>query len=154
MSDFEKYIEAKYPNRSPKILFQKFKGIDGTLFYGIKEVEDQAEAWNHQQAIIDEHTEVIKLQDADLRKYEKQIESLKAQLNNMEQCYIHLKQINNEQAEIIRGHFSARQEMKKCIDAALYDIAQAKDGFYGYSSLGGDVDNLTKNIEKSLRGER
>lgn len=154
MSDFEKYIEAKYPNRSPKILFQKFKDIDGTLFYGIKEVEDQAEAWNHQQAIIDEHTEVINLQDADLRKYEKQIESLKAQLNNMEQCYIHLKQINNEQAEIIRGHFSARQEMKKCIDAALYDIAQAKDGFYGYSSLGGDVDNLTKNIEKSLRGER
>ena len=154
MSDFEKYIEAKYPNRSPKILFQKFKDIDGTLFYGIKEVEDQAEAWNHQQAIIDEHTEVIKLQDADLRKYEKQIESLKAQLNNMEQCYIHLKQINNEQAEIIRGHFSARQEMKKCIDAALYDIAQAKDGFYGYSSDGGDVDNLTKNIEKSLRGER
>ena len=154
MSDFEKYIEAKYPNRSPKILFQKFKDIDGTLFYGIKEVEDQAEAWNHQQAIIDEHTEVIKLQDADLRKYEKQIESLKAQLNNMEQCYIHLKQINNEQTEIIRGHFSARQEMKKCIDAALYDIAQAKDGFYGYSSDGGDVDNLTKNIEKSLRGER
>ena len=154
MSDFEKYIEAKYPNRSPKILFQKFKDIDGTLFYGIKEVEDQAEAWNHQQAIIDEHTEVIKLQDADLRKYEKQIESLKAQLNNMEQCYIQLKQINNEQTEIIRGHFSARQEMKKCIDAALYDIAQAKDGFYGYSSDGGDVDNLTKNIEKSLRGER
>ncbi|WP_257223894.1 hypothetical protein [Acinetobacter sp. YH12106] len=91
MSDFEKYIEAKYPNRSPKILFQKFKDIDGTLFYGIKEVEDQAEAWNHQQAIIDEHTEVIKLQDADLRKHEKQIESLKAQLNNMERCYIEKK---------------------------------------------------------------
>ena len=54
MSDFEKYIEAKYPNRSPKILFQKFKDIDGTLFYGIKEVEDQAEAWNHQQAKINE----------------------------------------------------------------------------------------------------
>ena len=90
-------------------------------------------AWQEQQTIID---------------------NLKAQLNNMEQCYIQLKQINNEQAEIIRGHFSARQEMKKCIDAALYDIAQAKDGFYGYSSDGGDVDNLTKNIEKSLRGER
>lgn len=44
-----------------------------------------------QQAIIDEHTEVIKLQDADLRKYEKQIESLKAQLNNMEACYIEKK---------------------------------------------------------------
>ena len=44
-----------------------------------------------QQAIIDEHTEVIKIQDADLRKYEKQIESLKAQLNNMEACYIEKK---------------------------------------------------------------
>ena len=89
-----------------------------------------------------------------LKDQEAKIKELKAQLNNMEQCYIQLKQINNEQAEIIRGHFSARQEMKKCIDAALYDIAQAKDGFYGYSSDGGDVDNLTKNIEKSLRGER
>jgi hypothetical protein len=52
MSDFEKYIGAKYPNRSPKILFQKFKDIDGDLFYGVKEIEDQAEVWNHQQAII------------------------------------------------------------------------------------------------------
>ena len=49
------------------------------------------EGVKHQQAIIDEHTEVIKLQDADLRKYEKQIESLKAQLNNMEACYIEKK---------------------------------------------------------------
>ena len=48
-------------------------------------------AWQEQQAIIDEHTEVIKLQDADLRKYEKQIESLKEQLNNMEACYIEKK---------------------------------------------------------------
>jgi len=35
--------------------------------------------------------EVIKMQDADLRKYEKQIESLKEQLNNMEACYIEKK---------------------------------------------------------------
>ena len=75
MSDFEKYIEAKYPNRSPKILFQKFKDIDGTLFYGVKEVEDQAEVWNHQQAIID---------------------NLKAQLNNMEACYIEKKKERDE----------------------------------------------------------
>lgn len=45
----------------------------------------------NQQDIIDEHTEVIKLQDTDLRKYEKQIENLKEQLNNMEQCYIEKK---------------------------------------------------------------
>ena len=80
MSEFEKYIEAKYPNRSPKILFQKFKDIDGTLFYGIKEVEDQAEAWNHQQAIIDD---------------------LKAQLNNMEACYIEKKKQAEDQQKRI-----------------------------------------------------
>lgn len=40
------------------------------------------------EAAIQEMDEVIKMQDADLRKYEKQIESLKEQLNNMEQCYI------------------------------------------------------------------
>ena len=127
MSDFDEYIKNKYP--SDYLLMKvRYPNQELSELYS-----DQFEVWQHQQAIID---------------------NLKAQLNNMEQCYIHLKQINNEQAEIIRGHFSARQEMKKCIDAALYDIAQAKDGFYGYSSLGGDVDNLTKNIEKSLRGER
>ena len=58
----------------------------------LKIVQDPALAvFQHQQAIIDEHTEVIKIQDADLRKYEKQIESLKAQLNNMEACYIEKK---------------------------------------------------------------
>ena len=113
--------------------FRSLNANGKTVYFLGNERKVSEMAWNHQQAIIDQ---------------------LKAQLNNMEQCYIHLKQINNEQAEIIRGHFSARQEMKKCIDAALYNIAQAKDGFYGYSSLGGDVDNLTKNIEKSLRGER
>ena len=85
MSDFEKYIEAKYPNRSPKILFQKFKDIDGTLFYGIKEVEDQAEAWNHQQAIID---------------------NLKTQLNNMEACYIEKK----KQVEELQGRIDEALE--------------------------------------------
>lgn len=43
------------------------------------------------EAAIQEMDEVIKLQDADLRKYEKQIESLKEQLNNMEACYIEKK---------------------------------------------------------------
>lgn len=79
MSDFEKYIEAKYPNRSPKILFQEFKDIDGTLFYGVKEIEDQAEVWNHQQAIIDD---------------------LKAQLNNMEACYIEKKEVEELQGQV------------------------------------------------------
>lgn len=43
------------------------------------------------EAAIQEMDEVIKMQDADLRKYEKQIESLKEQLNNMGACYIEKK---------------------------------------------------------------
>ena len=43
------------------------------------------------EAAIREMDEVIKLQDADLWKYEKQIEELKDQLNNMEACYIEKK---------------------------------------------------------------
>jgi len=48
-------------------------------------------AWLVGRAAIQEMDEVIKLQDADLRKYEKQIESLKEHLNNMEACYIEKK---------------------------------------------------------------
>lgn len=68
------------------------------------------------EAAIQEMDEVIKLQDADLRKYEKQIEGLKAQLNNMEACYIGIKKINDEQSAIIQGHFAARQDIQKRID--------------------------------------
>lgn len=136
MSDFEKYIEAKYPNRSPKILFQKFKDINGTLFYGIREVEDQAEAWNHQQAIIDEHTEVIKLQDADLRKYEKQIESLKAQLNNMEACYIEKKkereglqaQVSEALEEIQRALNCCESTETACVLGELVKVLRGEHG--------------------------
>ena len=92
MSEFEEYIKAKYPNRSPKILFQKFKDIDGTLFYGVKEVEDQAEVWNHQQAIIDD---------------------LKAQLNNMEACYIEKK----KEVEGVQGQVSeALEEIQRALN--------------------------------------
>lgn len=43
------------------------------------------------EAAIQEMDEVIKLQETDLRKYEKQIEGLKEQLNNMEASYIEKK---------------------------------------------------------------
>ena len=78
MSDFKKWFKSL--NENGRVTY--FLGQEGRI---------SEEAWNHQQAIIDEHTEVIKLQDTDLRKYEKQIESLKAQLNNMEACYIEKK---------------------------------------------------------------
>lgn len=71
--------------------FRSLNANGKTVYFLGNEHKVSEMAWNHQQAIIDEHTEVIKLQDADLRKYEKQIESLKAQLNNMEACYIEKK---------------------------------------------------------------
>lgn len=75
-------------------------------------------AWQEQQAIID---------------------NLKAQLNNMEACYIGVK----TQAE----------DQQKRIDEALVCVDQAKDGFYGFSCEGGDTDNLAKHLEKALRGD-
>ena len=68
MSDFEKWFRSLNANGK-------------TVYFLGNEHKVSEMAWNHQQAIIDEHTEVIKIQDADLRKYEKQIESLKAQLS-------------------------------------------------------------------------
>ena len=73
MSDFEKYWEE---------IASKESWANKAVAWSI---------WKEKQAIIDEHTEVIKLQDADLQKYEKQIESLKARLSNMEACYIEKK---------------------------------------------------------------
>ncbi|MFV5502483.1 hypothetical protein [Acinetobacter sp. 226] len=80
----------------------------------LKMVQDPALAvFQHQQAIIDEHTEVIKIQDADLRKYEKQIESLKAQLNNMEACYIEKK----KECEELQGKVSeALEEIQRALN--------------------------------------
>jgi len=62
------------------------------------------------EAAIREMDEVIKLQDADLRKYEKQIESLKEQLNNMEACYIEKKkEVEDQQKRIDAGLEKIRQ---------------------------------------------
>lgn len=156
MSDFEKWFKDQGFYTNMRFIHgDKLFDKDGDV-YRVLPVQMVYQGWNTQRQRSKEEfvtlTQEWHTKGWNARQGE--IDQLKAQLNNMEQCYIQLKQINNEQAEIIRGHFSARQEMKKCIDAALYDIAQAKDGFYGYSSDGGDVDNLTKNIEKSLRGER
>lgn len=118
MSEFEEYIKAKYPNRSLKILFQKFKDINGTLFYGVKEVEDQAKVWNHQQAIIND---------------------LKAQLNNMEACYIEKKKQVEAVSHMLegdlkyveqdrRGNFDFLQmAMIRCLGDAIKALRGAND---------------------------
>lgn len=73
-------------------------------------VNNFKKGWQHQQAIINEHTEVIKLQDTDLRKYEKQIENLKEQLNNMETCYIEKKK---ELDELQKTNISLEAGLRK-----------------------------------------
>lgn len=64
------------------------------------------------------HKTVAELFDM-LKEKVAEVDSLKTQLNNMERCYIQIKKINDEQSEIIQGHFAARQEMQKRIDDAL-----------------------------------
>ena len=107
MSEFEKYIEAKYPNRSPKILFQKFKDIDGTVFYAVREIEDQAEVWSHQQAKIDdsENTRaVLYRENTDIREkntdLQAKIDELKAKNEKTQKQFNFLldKNIRDESA--------------------------------------------------------
>lgn len=126
MSEFEKYIEAKYPNRSPKILFQKFKDIDGTLFYGVKEIEDQAEVWQHQQAKIDD---------------------LEKQLDMM-------KYINDEQSKNIQNAFKTieieqgfKDELQKRIDAVKAIMNEYYTGSFDESA------EMAGLISLALRGE-
>lgn len=76
-------------------------------------VNNFKKGWQHQQAIINEHTEVIKLQDTDLRKYEKQIESLKEQLNNMEACYIEKKKECDDAVYLKEEHRKRRCQLAK-----------------------------------------
>ena len=65
------------------------------------------------EAAIKEMDEVIKMQDADLRKYERQIESLKEQLNNMEACYIEKK----KEVEGLQGQVSeALEEIQRALN--------------------------------------
>lgn len=146
MSDFEKYIEVKYPNRSPKILFQKFKDIDGTLFYGVKEIEDQAEVWNHQQAKIEKLENELSTTkqvlgnviDMEVAK----VDNLKAQLNNMEACYI---EKNKEVEELQKTNIS--------LDAGLRKNSKNKQKLLGKNiELQKRIDEYEK-LTTSIRNE-
>jgi len=114
MRDFEKYIGAKYPNRSPKILFQKFKDIDGDLFYGVKEIEDQAEVWNHQQAIIN----VLKAQ---LECCRKENAVLLGKVGEGEKRVSELNQWNDNQYELIKRNESHTQSLRHLLQKLIDD---------------------------------
>lgn len=101
MSEFEKWFEDQdfYTNMRFIHGDKLFDKDDGA--YRVLPVQMTYLAWLIGRAGIKEMDEVIKLQDADLRKYEKQIESLKEQLNNMEACYIQVKKECEDQQKRI-----------------------------------------------------
>ena len=83
MSDFDEYIKNKYP--SDYLLMKvRYPNQELSELYS-----DQFEVWQHQQAIID---------------------NLKAQLNNMEACYIEKKkECEGQQKRIDAGLEKIRQ---------------------------------------------
>ena len=91
-------------------------------------------AWQEQQAIIDD---------------------LKARLNNMEQCYISIKKINDEQSAIIQGHFAARRDMQKRIDEYKKLTVSIRNEFDLWSDDSEFADVIEAQIEnlEALRGE-
>lgn len=96
MSDFEKWFEDQDFYTNMRFIHgDKLFDKDGGA-YRVLPVQMTYLAWLVGRAGIKEMDEVIKLQDADLRKYEKQIEGLKEQLNNMEACYIQVKKERDE----------------------------------------------------------
>ena len=117
MSDFDEYIKNKYP--SDYLLMKvRYPNQELSELYS-----DQFEVWQHQQAIID---------------------NLKAQLNNMEACYIEKK----KQVEELRGQ----------IDEALQEVKglerfTGEDCIADFDVLQGAVSHACKRLEKTLRGE-
>lgn len=96
MSEFEKWFEDQDFYTNMRFIHgDKLFDKDGGA-YRVLPVQMTYLAWLVGRAGIKEMDEVIKLQDADLRKYEKQIEGLKEQLNNMEACYIEKKRERDE----------------------------------------------------------
>jgi len=94
MSEFEKWLEENYPIAG---LDMCEKEGDRYTHKPTRNMHDAYLAGQQtKEAAIREMDEVIKMQDADLRKYEKQVEGLKEQLNNMEACYIQVKKERDE----------------------------------------------------------
>lgn len=99
MSELEKWFEDQDFYTNMRFIHgDKLFDKDGDV-YRVLPVQMTYQAWMVGQKGIQEMDVAIKLQDADLRKYEKQIEGLKAQLNNMEACYIEKK----KQVEELQG---------------------------------------------------
>lgn len=84
------------------------------------------------------HKTVAELFDM-LKEKVAEIDSLKAQLNSMEQRYIQIKKINDEQSAIIQCHFAARQELQKRVGVLSKRLNEA-------------VSLVADDLEEAMRG--
>ena len=107
------------------------------------------------------HRTVVELFDL-AKEQQAEIKQLKTQLNNMEQCYIQIKKINDEQSAIIHSHVAARIELQNRVDGALFEMRQLSlmlskdiDGYEDPAQIcqSEGVDMGVKILEKALRGE-
>lgn len=112
-------------------------------------------------AAIQEMDEVIKLQDADLRKYEKQIESLREQLNNMEACYIQVKKERDELHAVLKcvsEHF-VMNDLDGCMPRVFEMIQEALRGEQPKTKCGNlfcnepSTELLCPKCKRNIRGE-
>jgi len=157
MSDFETFYEEKILNGDQNRLGRRASCL---------------EAWTHQEAAIKEMDEVIKLQDVDLRKYEKQIESLKTQLavykedmqKDAEKIAYEQMQASSWKAEYLKMVVE-RDELHSVTDKALTHVKRQIECFRDLKTEASDMQ--TKNwwqakvqilnpikriLEKALRG--
>lgn len=122
MDKFEEFIIKKYPNRSPKVLLQKFQDTDGTWFYGVKEVQDQSQAWQEQQAEIDRLSSVLDertkewLEAIELGKYfENVAKPLKAELDEKDKRIDELSNLL-DRSEINHKHLLTKYQSTKLME--------------------------------------
>lgn len=59
MNKFKKYILAKYPNRSPQILFQLKSNSNADTVFELQEIQDLWDLWQFRQTEVDKKTRSI-----------------------------------------------------------------------------------------------
>lgn len=139
MSEFEKWFRSLNANGK-------------TVYFLGNEHKVSEMAWNHQQAIIDDLIYKAKLRESDhqalLVKYQatkkcwedmgKKCESLKAQLNNIETCYIEKKKQVEAVSQVL---CELKESLKDFQEMDLYDK--------GYRVT---TEYVIADLEKALRG--
>lgn len=142
--------------------FDRHEEIFGKRYVTFSDFEKEFElwqaCWNHQQAKIEKLENELSTTkqvlgnviDMEVAK----VDNLKAQLNNMETCYIGIKKINDEQSAIIQGHFAARQDMQMRIDEYKKLTVSIRNEFDLWSDDSEFADVIEAQIEnlEALRG--